>query len=1251
VRIVLDLQGAQSDSRFRGIGRYSLALAQAIVAGAGRHEVWLALSGRFPESLDPLRDAFAGLVPPERIRIFELPGPVAELDPANAWRAHAAELVRENFLAGLRPDIVHASTLFEGFHNEVVASIGRLHAGVPTAVTLYDLIPLLNPQKYLQSPAFRAIYARRMQSLRRADLILTISEASRNEAIEALQIPDERIVNISAGVSPFFKRVEVSTEDKASLMAAFGLQRPFLLYAGGLEPRKNLEGLLEAYSSLPKCVRAACQLALIGDLQPDEVRRLAFLKRKRELAHDEVISVGYVSDQQLLLLYSTCIAFVLPSLHEGFGLPAVEAMACGAPVIGSNLTSVSEIINREDALFDPHRPKQIATRLNEVLTDSKFRQSLSLWGLDRARAFTWNASAATALQSFEALAAKSQAQRGSRVSFADGKCPLRLAFLSPLPPVRSGIAGYAARLLPYLARHYEITCIVDQAEVTDPWVVAGFAIRDIRWFELNAGKFDRVLYHFGNSPAHKHMFDLLARHPGVVTLHDFYLSSLLKWMEETGYAGNAFVNALYAAHGFSCFDHLKENPAETVNAYPCNAQVLQESVGVIVHSQHAIDYARQCYGEQMATRFRRVDFLPFPPEACQRKAARARLGLPDSAFLVCSFGWIAPCKLNDRLLNAWLDSPLAADETSRLIFVGGNEGGDYGKRLLERIAQCEAGSRITITDYVDEDRYRDYLASADIAVQLRTGSRGETSAAIFDCLRGGVPLVVNAHGAVPELPDEVVLKLPDQFSDARLSDALVLMKSDPYLRQKLVVEGQLYVRRTHHPERVADLYREAIEHFYADSPSAREQSLVEAIGHYLAPIRPAATDLAATAVAIAGNRERLGRPQILIDVTHVAASDLRTGIQRVTRAMAMAIIANPPDKYRVEPVRAVADQYLYARRFTSRCLDLPDAGLEDDPVEVGSGDLFLGIDWCPDVLPTLKGWFSKQRHRGLRTVFMVYDILPLLRPEVFLPAVGPLMANWLSALVEIADGIVCDSRTVADELYDWLARADSPPVRRFPIGFSHLGGDLRASLPSTELPPDAPALFSRIARYPAFLMVGTLEPRKGHRQALRALERLWADGVEASLVIVGNQGWMIEDLAAEIRVHPQHGTRLFWLQAASDELLEQIYRRARGLLAASEGEGFGLPLIEAACYGLPIIARAIPVFQEVAGEHAYYFHGREPDRLADALRTWLALGERIPKPHGIKWLTWCESSRQLIKMVLDARWYKWWPGADHMPRP
>jgi glycosyltransferase involved in cell wall biosynthesis len=496
MRIVLDLQGAQSDSRFRGIGRYSLALAKAITKAAGQHDVWLALSGRFPDSIEGLRLDFADAIPPERICVFDLPGPVAELDPANTWRMQAAELLREKFLADLDPDIVLVSTLFEGFHNEVVASSGKMNGTAPSAITLYDLIPFLNRRSYLGDPVKERCYLRRAQSLKRAELLLAISESTRQEAVKELRIPPGRIANISGGVEPLFRPLQISSETKNTAMAKLGLQRAFILYLGGLEPRKNLEGLIAAFAQLPEPLVAAHQVAITGNLGEKENQRITTLSHKHRLPEDTLVCIGHVSDEDLLLLYNTCALFVFPSVHEGFGLPALEAMACGAPVIGSNRTSIPEIIDRADALFNPEQPKSIANRIAEVLLNGEFRQSLKGWGPERAKSFTWEATARKALAAFEMLHAQRKCASDRTFQRTESERPL-LALLSPLPPERTGIAGYCAQLLPNLARHYEIVCIVDQLEVTDPWITAEFPIRDMTWFESNAAKFDRILYHSG----------------------------------------------------------------------------------------------------------------------------------------------------------------------------------------------------------------------------------------------------------------------------------------------------------------------------------------------------------------------------------------------------------------------------------------------------------------------------------------------------------------------------------------------------------------------------------------------------------------------------------------------------------------------------------------------------------------------------------------------------------------------------------
>jgi len=175
-----------------------------------------------------------------------------------------------------------------------------------------------------------------------------------------------------------------------------------------------------------------------------------------------------------------------------------------------------------------------------------------------------------------------------------------------------------------------------------------------------------------------------------------------------------------------------------------------------------------------------------------------------------------------------------------------------------------------------------------------------------------------------------------------------------------------------------------------------------------------------------------------------------------------------------------------------------------------------------------------------------------------------------------------------------------------------------------------------------------MEPRKGHAQVLSAFDQLWNDGMDLTLVIVGKQGWMVESLAERIRHHREFGRRLFWLAGISDQMLLATYEHASALIAASEGEGFGLPLIEAARSGVPLIVRDLPVFREVAGEHAYYFSGVTPDKFSNALRQWLALREQnaIPRAENLQWVGWKESTRHLMDLVMGDACYREWPVRD-----
>jgi glycosyltransferase involved in cell wall biosynthesis len=195
MRIALDLQGCQSVSRLRGIGRYSLALAQAIARNAGEHEVWVVLNNLFPDTIDGVRLAFSGLVPPEHVAVFSVP-PFALYQGAEDWRTRAATLIREYAIAELQPDVLHVSSLFEGFVDESVTSVKEFDADMVTAVTLYDLIPFLNPERYLPDPGFRKHYYGKVEALKRADILLAISDYCGEEAMRELGIPAQRIATI-----------------------------------------------------------------------------------------------------------------------------------------------------------------------------------------------------------------------------------------------------------------------------------------------------------------------------------------------------------------------------------------------------------------------------------------------------------------------------------------------------------------------------------------------------------------------------------------------------------------------------------------------------------------------------------------------------------------------------------------------------------------------------------------------------------------------------------------------------------------------------------------------------------------------------------------------------------------------------------------------------------------------------------------------------------------------------------------------
>jgi glycosyltransferase involved in cell wall biosynthesis len=1247
MKLVIDMQGAQTESRSRGIGRHTRHFATAVIEHAQAHDVHLVFNGGLRENLDDLLAQFMQLLPRDQIGMFQIPDRVREMEPDNLWRMRAAELAREAYLAESGADIVHVSSLFEGAGDDAVTSIGLMQAPHATSVTLFDLIPLYDPQLHLGAGFMRRFYFRRAQSLKRADLLLAISQSARREAIDMLQIPPGRIDVALLAADGGFRKLVLAPAEQNLLRKRYGLPRSFALYIGSIEARKNVGLIIEAFGKLPSAVQERHALVFGGKLNEPEQRQLRVAAARFGVDQSRLVLPGYIEERDLTPLLNMCALFVFPSVHEGFGLPPLEAMACGVPVLVARNSSLPEVVGRDDLMFGTHDADELATKMQRILGDPAYARKLRRWGPERAAGFSWQETGRRAVESLEALHERHRHTEASHHTF---RRKPRLAFVSPLPADRSGVADSSADLLRELGRFYDVECVVHETSVDEPWILANFPIRDVAFFRNHANSYDRIVYAFGNSSFHAHMFDLLAGFPGVVILHDFFLSGVLAWMGDVGQRSpEDFLRELYITHGLPALDYAANaGRAAAALRYPANHAVFGHALGVIVHSRWAIRRAREVFGAAIADKMVNLPLLRAVVPTRDRKAARRRLAIADQAFVVCSFGFVAQTKMSERLLDAWGMSRAGRDGTSKLIFVGEHPAGEWGTTLRESIDAARGTPNVEITGYVEQAVYRDFLAAADLAVQLRTGSRGETSAAVMDCMAAGVAVIVNAHGTAAELADAAVMKLPDQVSTAQLAAAIDTLHDDAALRTQLGTRGRCEVLRHHHPAAVGESVRDAIEQFSTMSPGARQRGLLETLRELYAPVYPGAQDFAALATVIASQQPRTGPRRILYDITLLAESDLHTGIERVVRSMLVQFIRDPPAGYHVEPVRIDADGLRFARQCLAAKLGIAADVLPDNPVDFDRGDIYVMLEWAADRLPDIADWLRQFRRRGGRVVIGIHDLLPLRMPQVFPPHIEGVAQRWFEAALTVADQFLCISRCVADDVLRFGAAVPRRRPTPICVDWYRIASDISGSLPTKGLPSDAGRILGEMQRRMTFLMVGTVEPRKGHMQTLQAFHTLWARGADVNLIVVGRRGWMMEGVERLITKSAELARRLFWFSDVSDEFLELLYGNATALIAASLAEGFGLPLVEAASRNLPLIVRDIAVFHEVAGEHAFYFASDTPDGLADAVETWMALARdgRAPDPSGIAQLTWAESAGQFFQAVFSDSHYGVIPGAS-----
>ena len=815
--IGIDMMGVQSPgSRGRGIGRLSSSVVSHLL-GLDRSVDFLLYDHDGLPADDFPTAPNAEVVPLKR-------------DPARGETrlSHTMErLAREN------PDRLDALLILSPFElHDGYAPPARPLNGPALGAILYDLIPFRYPDRYLENAPHATDFYRRLEALRLYDALCAISDSTRDDFRAMLDLPPGRVATIGAATDAG----RFSPDRSAPLPAAsrrklheLGLTGPFVYSVANLDHHKNVRGLVDAFALLPTSLRRSHQLVLTCTRFNEDSGEL--LRHAQSLGiGDRVVLTGPIDDAMLRALYSRCAAFVLPSLYEGFGLPLLEAMHCGAPVIGGNNTSQPEVIGDAGLLANTADAADLAAKLATILADPRVGADLGLRARARAATFSWEK---TAEKTLDALKAAVRRRRPRRIRPDGPHAPVprpRIAVFAPFAPKRSGVATYTGRLIEHLKSTYAIDLYHDSGYVPDP-ALAGhdFAAYDHRLFDKIAPALDyrAILYQMGNSWYHRFIYETLRRHPGITTQHDFCLSGFQWWysheLDGTCKHFEAEVrhhHPVRADRYLALLTDWMREPGGVQVAYAkrgliLNKRVFESSRRVIVHSPWCVDQARRLYPDHAG----KVALIPHgiavatrTPE--ERAAIRARFGLPEDALIVASFGILTKDKMNLEAIAAFA---AVADEVPGALFVlvGRDlEGGEARRMAIELGVE----DRVRFLGHQPDDAFADLVAAADLGLSLRRPpTYGETSGALLDLLRTGIPTIVTDVGTFSDYPADVVRKVRWQAEGLPgLVAAVRELMGDPGARAALGRAALAYVRATHTWERAAAAYVDAIESTFAE---------------------------------------------------------------------------------------------------------------------------------------------------------------------------------------------------------------------------------------------------------------------------------------------------------------------------------------------------------------------------------------------------------------------------------------------------
>jgi glycosyltransferase involved in cell wall biosynthesis len=591
----------------------------------------------------------------------------------------------------------------------------------------------------------------------------------------------------------------------------------YFLYCSGFGPNTNWQRVMEAFSEFNRTRLEPYQLVFAGIHDPGDLEQLKRLTYDLGLSKDTFVLPGYVSDLRLARLFAGATALVTPSLYEGFGLPAAQAMRAGVPVIASNRSSHPEVVEDAGILVTPESVEEITEAMRTLADDPALRRRLGERGIQSAQRFSVENQARAVLEVYtgkpwkptpaehtEAIVRQRSPASFRRESLPGGRPRPKIHWFCPVPPAKTAIAHYSMGVLRAMQKTADVTVWVSQEE----WSSEVEEIATVRMFhpemlthdEMAA---DATFYHIGNNiEFHKAIWEASQQFPGTTILHDINVMGFFEGYYLVGARSpEPFARILkqyYGAEGVTAlraYTRGEIDSQELVRRFPLTEHAYRGATGVIAHTPAAEAAVREQSRVPVL-----LTPLPYADIGQADDYVPHRDVPPGEPYRLVVFGHIS----YNRRVEAILKALAALGERAarfRLDIYGAVV---EEQNLRDRIAALGLRERVTLHGFVSDAKLNQALADAHLALNLRYPTMGESSYSQLQLWDHALPALVTKTGYYATLPQETVAFVHPETEDADIQKHLLTFLENPAQFAEMGRRGHEHLLVQHRPEQYAD---------------------------------------------------------------------------------------------------------------------------------------------------------------------------------------------------------------------------------------------------------------------------------------------------------------------------------------------------------------------------------------------------------------------------------------------------------------